>query len=130
MIDLYLNAAVQRCSVERAIYLNSEIDESFKFEYNCNLRRLYPSNMIKTPFGTAIAVLEPGQATTPHNHDEHEAFIIISGEGRMMIDDTEFSVKDGDVVYFEPFTVHSLRNSGDSHLRFLTIYWGGFGLNS
>lgn len=70
-------------------------------------------------------VVEPGGASTPHNHDEEETFIFVEGEGLMVVNDEERQVANGDVVYLPRFSQHFVRNtSKDVALRFLCIWWG------
>ncbi|MER8390271.1 class I tRNA ligase family protein [Mesorhizobium sp. M1380] len=75
--------------------------------------------------GTAFSFgkVGPGIASEPHRHDELEAFVILSGAGKVISDLGEISVEGGDVVLFEPFEAHVLHNDGDEDLNFVDVYW-------
>jgi methionyl-tRNA synthetase len=75
------------------------------------------------PFSSVWAVVEPGERTRCHMHHEVEAFFIASGQGTVTAGDRRETVTAGDVVYFPPFTTHTLENDCDEELLFLTIYW-------
>lgn len=98
-----------------------------KYEYGCDLRRLYPWKEVADPlfWGSAIASVRVGEATTPHSHDEEETFIIMSGTGMMTVDGESTPVVVGDVVYLPRGSTHTLANTApDQALSFLTIFWG------
>jgi mannose-6-phosphate isomerase-like protein (cupin superfamily) len=96
------------------------------YEYGCDLRRLYPWPGVADPlWGSAIASVRPGEATSVHAHDEEETFIILTGSGEMWINGQVQSVSKGDVIYLPRNSRHSLRNASLSEpVEFLTIYWG------
>ena len=98
-----------------------------KYEYGCDLRRLYPWGDVADPvfWGSAIASVRPGEATTPHSHDEEETFIVLSGRGVITIDGESADVGPGDVIYLPRHSHHTFANASSSErLDFLTIYWG------
>jgi len=96
------------------------------YEYGCDLRRVYPWKDVAQPlWGSAIASVRPGEATTPHEHDEEETFFIIQGAGVMSIDGEAEDVTAGDVIYLPRHSRHTLRNSSATdQLVFITIFWG------
>lgn len=100
-------------------------DAVVKYEYGCDLRRLYPWSGVASPvWGSAIASVRPGEATTPHAHDECETFIVLSGRGRMEIDDETALLADGDVVFIPRNQTHSFCNLSDrERLVFISIFW-------
>ena len=71
----------------------------------------------------AYGVIEPGQESQPHKHDELEAFLILSGEGAIDADGRSQPVRAGNLVLFKPFEKHVLRNIGQQPLRFCDFYW-------
>lgn len=97
-----------------------------KYEYGCDLRRLYPWRDVADPlWGGAIAVVRPGEATDPHSHDEEETFLVLGGQGEISIDGENAVLNRGDVVYLPRFSRHTIRNvSATEPLEFLTIFWG------
>lgn len=61
--------------------------------------------------------------TVFHRHDESESFIILSGSGTVETDKDTVAVGAGDILAFEPFERHVLRNTGDTDLLFADLYW-------
>lgn len=101
-------------------------DASAKYEYGCDLRRLYPWPGVSDPvyWGAAIASVRPGEATSPHSHDEYETFIVLSGQGRMRILHELQQVGAGDVILIPKQHDHQITNiSSEQPLVFLTIFW-------
>jgi uncharacterized RmlC-like cupin family protein len=101
-------------------------DAETKYEYGCDLRRLYPWQGVADPlWGSAIASVRPNEATSAHSHDEEETFIILSGAGEITIDGEVESVGRGDVIYLPRGSRHTIENTSASEpLEFLTIFWG------
>jgi mannose-6-phosphate isomerase-like protein (cupin superfamily) len=96
-----------------------------KYEYGCDLRRLYPWHGVADPaWGSAIASVRPGEATTPHAHDESETFIVLSGRGRMEIDAESEELQTGDVVLIPKNSQHRFQNLSEREpLVFISIFW-------
>jgi methionyl-tRNA synthetase len=67
--------------------------------------------------------VSPGGATAPHQHDEVESFVIVAGDGEVVVDNVAHRVAPGAVIEFEPFETHVLRNTGDDPLVFVDLYW-------
>jgi methionyl-tRNA synthetase len=89
-----------------------------------SMQYLYPwDDVVATPFGSAWAVVKPGETSHAHGHHEGETFFIVSGSGRLRAGDETCAVEAGDVVYFPPFTAHELTNDTATDLVFLTVFW-------
>jgi methionyl-tRNA synthetase len=73
--------------------------------------------------GAAWGKVGPGRHSDPHQHDETETFVIVSGQGDLIVDAKRTPVKSGTVIQFEPFETHYLHNTGDTDLIFVTFYW-------
>ncbi|MER8627999.1 cupin domain-containing protein, partial [Mesorhizobium sp. M1143] len=73
--------------------------------------------------GFSFGKVGPGVTSEPHRHDEIEAFVVLSGAGKVTTDLGEISVEAGDVVLFHPFEAHVLRNEGNKDLDFVDVYW-------
>lgn len=73
--------------------------------------------------GFSFGKVGPGVTSEPHRHDEIEAFVVLSGAGKVRTDLGEIPVEAGDVVLFDPFEAHVLRNDGDEDLNFVDVYW-------
>ncbi|MBZ5523789.1 MAG: cupin domain-containing protein [Acidobacteriia bacterium] len=107
------------------MYVQRSRDAAVKYEYGCDLRRVYPWNGIASPlWGTAIASVRPGECTEPHQHNEFETFLVLSGKGEMFIGDESEEMTTGDVVFIPKEKRHRFANlSQEEPLVFLTIFW-------
>ena len=67
-------------------------------------------------------ILPPGVSIGYHNHaDNEEYYYIISGSGRMQLDDEEYSISAGDIAIVYPGGSHGLINDSDKPLRILVV---------
>jgi mannose-6-phosphate isomerase-like protein (cupin superfamily) len=100
-------------------------DAEVKYEYGCDLRRIYPWEGVANPlWGTAIASVRPGECTHPHAHNEFETFLVLSGKGQMFFDEDSQEMNAGDVVFIPKDQRHRFANlSQEEPLVFLTIWW-------
>ncbi|UED86250.1 class I tRNA ligase family protein [Streptomyces profundus] len=73
--------------------------------------------------GAGWGRVTPGGASTSHQHDETEFFVIVAGEGEFVVDGRRHPARPGTLALFEPFESHVLENTGDADLVFLTQYW-------
>ncbi|MEU3600167.1 class I tRNA ligase family protein [Streptomyces sp. NPDC006798] len=73
--------------------------------------------------GAGWGRVEPGGASTAHQHDETEFFVIVAGRGEFVVDGRRYPAEPGVLALFEPFETHVLENTGDTDLVFLTQYW-------
>ncbi len=66
--------------------------------------------------------LEPGQSIPLHYHpDIEELYYVLSGYGMMTIEEERQEISRSDVVYIPPLAQHTLLNTGNVPLRFITI---------
>ncbi len=67
-------------------------------------------------------ILSPGGIIPAHLHDdiEHEQYVL-KGRYTIIIDDKEYTVKEGDVIYIPPGTVHGYINDSGEDAEFLCI---------
>jgi mannose-6-phosphate isomerase-like protein (cupin superfamily) len=73
-------------------------------------------------FVQGIVSIYPGGAVPPHEHDEEEVYLILSGSGEMTVGEETRSVKKGDAVYITPSFKHSLKNTGKDDMEMLFTY--------
>lgn len=67
-------------------------------------------------------VLEPGAIIGEHmHHGDEEIYFILDGNGTMIEDGDEHEVSAGDLSLVQSGHSHGMRNSPDSHMRFLVI---------
>lgn len=64
----------------------------------------------------------PGERSASHQHDETEMFVIVRGEGTLLVDGHTHAVKAGSVAQFAPFESHVLENTGKTDLIFFLQY--------
>jgi mannose-6-phosphate isomerase-like protein (cupin superfamily) len=71
-------------------------------------------DLVEVPVGADIGL---------HTHDDEteELYVIVSGAGRMRLDDDELAIVAGDVVVNRPGGTHGLRNTGSQPLRLVVI---------
>ncbi|OGF31430.1 cupin [Candidatus Falkowbacteria bacterium RIFOXYD2_FULL_35_9] len=71
-----------------------------------------------------LMALKPNEEIGAEVHDEHDQFFRFeSGVGKVMIDDNEYEVKDGDAVIVPAGARHNVVNSSDSEiLKLYTLY--------
>jgi len=66
--------------------------------------------------------LEPGRGVPLHSHpDLEEIYYILSGYGMMTIGDENQEVSRNDVVYIPKTSPHTMTNTGNVPLRFVTL---------
>ena len=66
--------------------------------------------------------LEPGESIQLHYHpDFEEIYYVLSGYGIITIGDEKQEISRNDVVYIPPLAQHTLLNTGNVPLRFITI---------
>ncbi|QPN47422.1 class I tRNA ligase family protein [Priestia aryabhattai] len=92
-------------------------------EYDVHLKRLYPVADLQTPFGSAHVTLSAGKRSRPHQHHEHETFIILQGSGRFVQAGRQAPVVPGDVLYIEPFSEHYVEADPHNDVEFMSIWW-------
>lgn len=73
--------------------------------------------------GTTWARVRAGGRSEPHQHDESEVFVILSGSGDIVADGRRQPVTAGTVVGFAPFETHVIENPGPDDLVFLSVAW-------
>ncbi len=67
-------------------------------------------------------LLPPGQRIQTHLHpDIEEIYYVLSGYGIMTIGDEEKEISRGDVVFIPQHAVHTLLNTAEVPLRFVTV---------
>ncbi|WP_176059328.1 cupin domain-containing protein [Paraburkholderia sp. BCC1876] len=107
------------------MFVQRKSESTAKYEYGCDLRRLFPwQGIVEPSWGAGIASVRPGESTTVDQHDEFETFLVLSGTGRMTIEDECCEMSEGDVVFIEKNRRHYFTNLSNAEpLVFITIYW-------
>lgn len=70
-----------------------------------------------------FVILPPGDQVPYHYHETRESVIcLISGEGVEKVEDEEFPVKAGDILFIPAHEKHTIINRSDKDLRYLEYY--------
>ena len=70
----------------------------------------------------AHITLLPGKASLKHYHPVvEESYVILSGQGRMVIDGEEQMLRAGDAVAVPVNAIHQIFNDSDANLEFLAV---------
>ncbi len=72
-------------------------------------------------YSLAYASLERGRSSKPHIIKTCEVYVLVSGQGRMHIDDEVSDVCLGQIVYIPPGATQWIENMGEGRLEFLCI---------
>ena len=66
-----------------------------------------------------FATLSPGTTIGLHTHSyaDEEYYLVLAGEGTMVVEDRTFPVKAGDLIRNPPGSSHALSNDGDDDLQ-------------
>ena len=85
---------------------------------------LHSKEKMHLDYSIAHAIVRPGEASMPHRFFEaSEVYYILSGEGRMHVDDESAEVGPSDTVYIPPKGVQYIENTGQEDLIFLCIVY-------
>jgi mannose-6-phosphate isomerase-like protein (cupin superfamily) len=70
-----------------------------------------------------LTEIPPGNSVGIHRHDhgDEEVYVIISGHGRMRVENDEVDVEPGDVIVNPPGGTHGLANTGSEPLRMVVL---------
>ena len=90
-------------------------NETYLLKDNTSLKNLVVSS----------TTLHPGKSTRGHSHaGQEEVYMIMSGSGRMQLDDNEFDISGGEMVLIEDGVFHRVHNTGEKDLYFVCIFDG------
>lgn len=69
-----------------------------------------------------IPASESGRRCVRHRHAEPEVYYILAGEGLVLINDTEYPVREGTAVFIPGNAFHGMKNTGTDSLSLLYIF--------
>ncbi len=72
----------------------------------------------------------PGGAQKPHRHEPEQVYVIVRGQGRMVVDDAERDIGEGDLVFVPPNALHGIRNTGEQTLTYVSASTPTFGITA
>jgi quercetin dioxygenase-like cupin family protein len=80
----------------------------------CSFESEYGEPAVEFPqLGINVTVLEPGQTTLYHAESSQEAFIVLSGECRLLVEGEERLLRPWDFFHSPPWTEHAFVGAGD-----------------
>jgi uncharacterized cupin superfamily protein len=80
----------------------------------CHFENEYGETPVEfTQLGINVTVLEPGQSTTYHAESTQEAFLVLSGECRLLVEGEERRLRPWDFFHAAPWTEHAFTGAGD-----------------
>jgi quercetin dioxygenase-like cupin family protein len=118
----------QPATATSRVVLQRDADAPLSDEFNTRFRRLplLPKSEA-VDWGGALAHLAPAQHTTPHSHVDDEAFVILTGHGRLRVGSESCDVRAGDVVHLPSGQEHTIENlMPHEELMFLCTWWTDF----
>ncbi len=68
------------------------------------------------------STFKPGTATKTLVHSEEELCYVISGRGKLRLQDTDVEFEGGDALYIPPEVAHSVVNVGDTDVVMVYIF--------
>ncbi len=72
-------------------------------------------------FGINVTVLEPGQTGLYHAESNQEAFLILSGECALLVEDEERRLRPWDFFHSPPWTEHAFVGAGEGACVILMV---------
>lgn len=89
----------------------------------CLIRELlHPSNdPVELPYSLAYAKITAHHHSYRHRLEQAEVYYILSGQGRMFVDEESKDVCEGDIVWIPPGSLQYLENRTSNDLCFLAL---------
>ena len=80
----------------------------------CNFESEYRESPVEfAQLGINVTVLEPGQSGLYHAESNQEAFLVLSGECRLLVEGEERRLQPWDFFHSPPWTEHAFVGAGD-----------------
>ena len=90
-------------------------NETYLLKDNTSLKNLVVSS----------TTLHPGKSTRGHKHPgKEEVYMIMSGTGRMQLDDNEFDISGGEMILIEDGVFHRVLNTGEEAHYMVCLFDG------
>jgi quercetin dioxygenase-like cupin family protein len=74
-----------------------------------------------TNFAMRYFEIEPGGRSSLDKHAHDHGVMILRGKGLVVINDKEFEIGFGDIVYIPPYEMHQFKNIGDEPFGFICV---------
>jgi quercetin dioxygenase-like cupin family protein len=93
----------------------------------CSFENEYGEPAVEFPqLGINLTVLEPGQTSLYHAESPQEAFLVLSGECRLLVEGEERVLRPWDFFHAPPWTEHGFVGAGDGPCVILMAGARGF----
>jgi quercetin dioxygenase-like cupin family protein len=80
----------------------------------CNFESEYGEPQVEfAQLGINVTVLEPGQSSVYHAETNQEAFLVVAGECRLLVEGEERRLRPWDFFHSPPWTEHAFVGAGD-----------------
>jgi len=67
-----------------------------------------------------IVEMEPEGIQRIHSHEQEQMYYILEGKGEMTVGEQKRDIQKDDCIYFQSNTLHGLKNTGKTTLRYLS----------
>jgi methionyl-tRNA synthetase len=108
---------------ERTVKINTYSAAALRESYGIDLAGIDVGSTARLEIGAAWTCVAPGQRSVANQHDEIETWVVVAGQGDVIVDAQRHPVSPATVVQFEPFETHSAENTGETDLILATFYW-------
>jgi quercetin dioxygenase-like cupin family protein len=79
-------------------------------------------NVLQRITGVARHALQSGKRSDYHVHDDAEqVYYVLRGQGKMIVDDETYPIREGDVIYLPPGVRHRAVNDSDDWMEHVII---------
>ncbi len=80
----------------------------------CGFENEYGDSPVEfAQFGINVTVLDPGQTTLYHAEENQEAFLVLSGECTLIVENEERRLRPWDFFHAPPWTEHAFAGAGE-----------------
>jgi uncharacterized cupin superfamily protein len=88
----------------------------------CAFESEYGDSPVEFPqLGINLTVLEPGQSSVYHAESNQEAFLVLAGECRLLVEGEERRLRPWDFFHSPPWTEHAFVGAGDRPCAILMV---------
>jgi len=115
---------VLKIKEQKIFFKLEDIEEKYVFDSDRSYKVLISPDIIpESPLGLAKYNYKPGQMGPAHKHEtEVEVYFVLSGSGKVIIENEVFPLEPGNIVYIPSQKEHQTRSMADSSLEFLAFF--------
>ena len=80
------------------------------------------ANVLQRITGVARHALQAGKRSDYHAHaDAEQLYYVLRGQGKMIVDDETYAIREGDVIYLPPGVKHRAVNDSDDWMEHVIV---------